>query len=224
MIINFNLYIFTSKLNFYLSMNLNYKTVLIPIEFNDKTKLLINEGLFHAKLFQLDVIFLHVQNFQNNTFPFPEKPYINKKALINESLIKLDILAYEATKNTGINIITMVEDGKFFKTILKYAELFYSRFILLDILSIKDKNELYSINPNTKNKQVEILIFNRIYKHINSHQVVLPLELSTISKYKIKNDVELVSAKCNSKIKNTNEDHYHLAKLRSNIIHWYTFN
>lgn len=169
-------------------MKSNFKTILVPTEFDEHSDIALKQGLQLAKMYNLELILLHVGNFKSSAFSFFSKPQVNKEEYKREAMQKLKKIADDHAQTSGIKIIPMYEEGNTFKIIARFGELFFAKYI---IISVPDDDLKYRQNViDSALEQAKVCKSNIIFlpgkKPIYSlKNVLLPLDLTAESRQKI---------------------------------------
>jgi len=176
-------------------MNTNFKTILVPTDFSEGSNVALEQGIVFAKLYNLEVLLLHVANLKNNSFALFSKKQPSKKDMINELTSRLKIISDEASQKSGVKINVMVEDGKEAKTIVRIADLFYSKYIIISYDKLSEAEKTTKISnlldaTDICRSQVITLNTNKVYEKINT--IVLPLDITKESRQKVAHAVEFV--------------------------------
>ena len=206
-------------------MNPTFKTVLIPVDLSENNKAVVDEGLILAKMFKLEVILLHIINFKTSAIPFFGKSQLSKKEVIDDSTSKLNFIADEAFQSSGIKIHVMVEDGKFVKILAKIADLFYSRFIVMDLTNKTTETEKTTIVSEllhaTEGSRTQVVTLNNLNNSLeNIKHIIIPLDLTKESRQKVPVGIDLAHL-TGATIKlisiEDGGDAYQLSKLKTQI-------
>lgn len=203
-------------------MKSNFKTILVPVDFTEYSDIALNQGIKLAKLYDLEMIILHVGNFKSSAFSFFSKPQVNKEEYKKESLHKLKKIADDYSKVSGVKIVPMYEEGNYFKITARFGELFFAKYIVMSLpdQDLKHKeNVVKEILEYTKICKSNV-IFIPGKKNIDTlKNVLLPLDLTKESRQKISVALDY-SKRYNTKIdlySFIEGDEFAVVKLKSQI-------
>ncbi len=180
-------------------MEQKFETILVPTNFSECSMRTLEKAFSISDTYKLDIVLLHVA--EKNFSLFSGKSVKNK--YYEECRGKLQKIADEASKKTGIKINSVVEDGKVAKKISEAAERFLSKYIVINVNDEKpDKAEKY-IGSTTlsliKEPNCNMIILNSGKVRPNISNILVPLDMTKETRHKITNAVE-VAKHYNSKM------------------------
>ncbi|NVO03174.1 MAG: universal stress protein [Bacteroidetes bacterium] len=177
-----------------------YNNILVPIDFKEQSSIALTQSFNIARLFNLEITLLHVITEQNNSFFLnlftPSQSDSIKKNYEIECKKRLEEIAEDASKKSGIIIKTLVVYGRVFERIVEIAEEIFAKFIVIGFSSdIQSPRKKYAIGVNTMRviKQAKCPVFsikgNKF--HDGCRNIILPLDLTKQTKLKVNKAVEL---------------------------------
>ncbi len=101
-------------------------TLLVPIDFNEQSMFAMERSYVVAPFLKLNIILLYVYEETGISASLISPEEISKK--IQE---KLDVLATEAQKKSGMKVTTVVKKGKVYSQILETSKEVNASFILM---------------------------------------------------------------------------------------------
>lgn len=169
------------------------KTILIPIDFNTKSLIALEQTYNLGRLFNLELILLYVYE----ELSVLSKIFSgNQHDDIAESIKKqLDALAEETRKKSGLEITTMLARGKINAKILEVAEMVRAKFIVMGTNGQNDDDGIKkTIGANThrvvRHSKCPVITINGKHHHNGIRSILLPIDLTLESRQKVASAIE----------------------------------
>ncbi|HOI32882.1 MAG: universal stress protein [Bacteroidales bacterium] len=169
-------------------------SLLIPVDFNEQSLIALEQSYNLARLFQTELVLLYVheeRDFINNLFSKEQKQQINED--INH---RLEEIASEVSRKTGLRVSPVVKRGKVHTAILETAEQFNSRFILMgtnDALTESEKFGLIGSNTSKviRQSKIPVITFNTKTHFDGCRSILLPLDLTKDTRQKVTHAIQM---------------------------------
>lgn len=170
-------------------------TLLVPIDFNEQSMFAMERSYVVAPFLKLNIILLYVYEETGISASLISPEEISKK--IQE---KLDVLATEAQKKSGMKVTTVVKKGKVYSQILETSKEVNASFILMGTNNSSenirmDKN---SIGSNTlkviRQSKIPVITINgkKISRFV--HNILLPLDLTKETRQKVTYAIDIAKS------------------------------
>lgn len=175
-------------------MSENAISLLIPVDFNEQSLIALEQSYNLARLLQTELVLLYVheeRDFLNSLFSGEQKQQITKD--INH---RLEEIASEVSKKTGLRVMPVVKRGKVHSAILETAEQFNSRFILMGTNDALTETEKYGmIGSNTskviRQSKIPVITFNTKTHFDGCRSILLPLDLTKDTRQKVTHAIKM---------------------------------
>lgn len=169
-------------------------SLLIPVDFNEQSLIALEQSYNLARLLQTELVLLYVheeRDFLNSLFSGEQKQQITKD--INH---RLEEIASEVSKKTGLRVMPLVKRGKVHSAILETAEQFNSRFILMGTNDALTETEKYGmIGSNTskviRQSKIPVITFNTKTHFDGCRSILLPLDLTKDTRQKVTHAIKM---------------------------------
>ncbi|MDD4087619.1 MAG: universal stress protein [Bacteroidales bacterium] len=169
-------------------------SLLIPVDFNEQSLIALEQSYNLARLLQTELVLLYVheeRDFLNSLFSGEQKQQITKD--INH---RLEEIASEVSKKTGLRVMPVVKRGKVHSAILETAEQFNSRFILMGTNDALTETEKYGmIGSNTskviRQSKIPVITFNTKTHFDGCRSILLPLDLTKDTRQKVTHAIKM---------------------------------
>lgn len=182
-------------------------SLLVPIDFNEQSLIALEQSYNLAKLLRYNIILLYVleeRDFISSFFSAEDK----EKALqsINQ---QLEEKAEEVSRKSGCRVEALVQKGKVHQVILKTAEQYHARFILMGTSDQGEHAEQaeqakHLIGSNTlkviRQAKIPVITFNGKSHFNGCRSILLPLDLTKETRQKVTYAIEIARL-FNAKIK-----------------------
>ena len=176
-------------------MSTDPSTILVPIDFNEQSIHALERSQVTAPFLGLDIVLLYV--YEENGFT---------SSLISSSTIdimiqeKLDQAAEEIIQKSRIDVTTCIRKGKVYAEILKAAEEFKSKFILMGTNNSSENIRMSknTIGSNTlkvvRQSSIPVITINGKEVTRFVHNILLPLDLTKETRQKVTNAIDVEQA------------------------------
>jgi len=176
-------------------MNSLKNHILVPMDFSEQALIALSQSFNLARLTKTEITLLYVMD-QDTSNPISKllfKSEASKEAK-DKIRAKLDKLAEDTTKESGIKISTLVVKGKVYEQIVKVANRLKATFIIMGThnkSSIKNK----FIGSNTmsvlRDSPCPVITIKGKMHRQGCKNIILPLDLTKETKEKVSKAVEL---------------------------------
>lgn len=169
------------------------KTILIPIDFNTKSLIALEQTYNLGKLFGLELVLLYVYE-ELSVF---SKIFSNDQSedIISNIKQQLDELAEDTRKKSGLDITSMVARGKVHSKILEVAEMVSAKFIVMGTNGQEgEASGKKSIGANThriiRHSKCPVITINARHHYNGCRSILLPIDLTLESRQKVSSAIE----------------------------------
>lgn len=182
-------------------MERHINNILVPIDFSDKSNSALEQSFILAKLIDLEITLLHViqdsgLNFFSSLFSEDQNKK-HKEEYEAKQRIKLQQIADEKSKKSGIIIHTMLAKGRTYSKILEIAETIDAKYIVMANSSTEVNHEKMILGTNSsrvvREAKCPVLTVNcvdgsRVRNSIK--KIVLPLDITKDTRQKVTKAIE----------------------------------
>ena len=169
------------------------KTILVPIDFNTKSLIALEQTYNLGRLFGLELILLYVYeelNVLSRMFSSNQSDDI-----ANNIKKQLDELADETRRKSGLEITTMLAKGKVHSKILEVSEMVRAKFIVMGTNGQSDEGDgRKSIGANThrivRHAKCPVITINGKHHYNGIRSILLPIDLTLESRQKVSSAIE----------------------------------
>ncbi|MHC1706114.1 MAG: universal stress protein [Bacteroidales bacterium] len=169
--------------------------ILIPIDFNEVSIIALQQSYNLARLLNHSLVLLYVHEEPGllKSF-FSDDDFEKRKKKIEESLEKI---ADKARQETGLQISTMVREGKIYSEIQKVAEILQTKFIVMGTNSVieneEDRRKVLGANTSRviRSAPCPVITINSMHHHPGCRSILLPLDLTQETRQKVNKAIEI---------------------------------
>ncbi|MDP3463075.1 MAG: universal stress protein [Bacteroidales bacterium] len=170
-------------------------SLLIPVDFNEQSMIALEQSYNMAKLLGYEIVLLYVieeSDLLSGLFSGDQNQEMFMK--INE---KLEETAAEVSVKSGVNVTPLLSRGKVSATILKVAEDYNSRFILMGTNDSAERLRLdkNQIGANTsrviRQSRIPVISINGKHHYNGCRSILLPLDLTKETRQKVTYAIEM---------------------------------
>lgn len=170
-------------------------SLLVPIDFNEQSLIALEQSYNLAKLLQYNIILLYVledRDFVSSLFSKED----NERALLSINQ-KLEETAEMVSRKSGCAVEALVLKGKVHQSIIKTAEKYHARFILMGTSDQGDQpgQANQQIGSNTlkviRQAQIPVITFNGKSHFNGCRSILLPLDLTKETRQKVTYAIEI---------------------------------
>ncbi len=162
------------------------ETLLVPIDFNEQSMFAMERSYVTAPFLKVNIVLLYVyeESDLSSSLLSPEEV----SARITK---KLDEIASETAKKSGVKVTTLIKKGKVYSQILATAKEVNARFILMGTNNSSEniRMEKNTIGSNTlkviRQSKIPVITINgkKISRFL--HNILLPLDLTKDTRQKV---------------------------------------
>lgn len=168
------------------------KNILVPIDFNQKSLIALEQATNVAKLLKCDIMLLYVHE-ETGIFSKIFSDSKGEEIILETLQAKLDEIASDFTLKTGILIKTMLGKGKVQTKIVEIAEMIDSQLIIMGTNSETESRK--SIGANTHKvvrwSKCPVITINGLLHENGCRSILLPLDLSIETRQKVTKAIEM---------------------------------
>lgn len=174
-----------------------YNTILVPVDFKERSLAALDESFNLAKMTGLDITLFHAIRDNQNLFSAfgGERSKTMKKDYENQVRSQLQNIAEEASRKSGTNVNAVISQGKPHDKILKAAHLMHSKFIVQGFNSEAAKSGKTPIGTNAlrviKKAECPVITVKNPHSQDGCRSILLPLDLTQETRQKVGHAVEM---------------------------------
>jgi nucleotide-binding universal stress UspA family protein len=176
-------------------MSSNPNSLLIPLDFNEQSMIALEQSYNMAKLLGYEIVLLYVLEDSDlfNGFLSSEQ---NQDVIMRINQ-KLEETAAEVSRKAGVKVSPILSRGKVASTILKTAEDYNARFILMGTNDSSERLRLdrNQIGANTsrviRQAKIPVISVNGKHHFNGCRSILLPLDLTKETRQKVTYAIEM---------------------------------
>lgn len=174
-----------------------YNTILVPIDFKERSLAALDESFNLAKMTGLDITLFHAIRDNQSLFSAfgGERSKSMKKDYEDQMRDQLQQIAADASNKTGIQVNAVVSRGKPHDKILKSAHLMHSKFIVQGFNGEESKDDETQIGTNAlrviKKSECPVITVKNPHSVDGCRSILLPLDLTQETRQKVGHAVEM---------------------------------
>lgn len=170
-------------------------SLLIPIDFNEQSMIALEQSYNMAKLLDYEIVLLYVLE-DNDIFSGLLSRDQNQEMIVKINQ-KLEETAAEVSQKSGIRVMPLLSKGKVSATILKVAEDYNARFILM---GTNDSSERLRLDKNLmgantsrviRQSKIPVISINGKHHYDGCRSILLPLDLTKETRQKVTYAIEM---------------------------------
>lgn len=176
--------------------NFEIRKILIPYDFSETAALSLEHAVFMAKLLKADIILLHIVETVTFTSAIGHALSGFEKKIENTSNQKLDEIALEIHKHSGIQVKILTEVGRIYKKIVQVAKEIEADIIIMGTHGVSGYQR-FNIGSNAsrvvESAPCPVISVQTHAKNIGFKKIVLPIDESPTSRQKVNHVIELAN-------------------------------
>ncbi len=171
--------------------------ILVPVDFSEQSLIALRQSFNLARFTESEILLLHVidEDFLCTLSSyFKDQPY--EDPMRDQIQVKLDALANEIQKESGIVIQTAIRKGKIYEEIVKTSHEIEAKFIIMGThgsVGIKKKFIGSNAMRVIKEASCPVITIKGTEHHRGCKKIVLPLDLSKETKEKVGKAIEIAN-------------------------------
>ncbi len=164
--------------------------ILVPIDFSEQSIISLEQSYNLAKLTQAEITLLNVIEGGSIWGLFSAK---EQEDVINKMKNKLENLAREVSKKSGVKVNTLIEKGNLVDKILKTADKLNAAFIVMGTTSVDNiKKKIIGTNALqvVREAKCPVITIKGKFHLKGCENIVLPLDLTKETKEKVSRAIQ----------------------------------
>jgi nucleotide-binding universal stress UspA family protein len=176
-------------------MSSNPNSLLIPLDFNEQSMIALEQSYNMAKLLGYEIVLLYVLE-EGDLFSGLLSSEQNQDVLMRINQ-KLEETAAEVSRKAGVKVTPILSRGKVSSTILKTAQDYNARFILMGTNDSSERLRLdrNQIGANTsrviRQANIPVISINGKHHYNGCRSILLPLDLTKQTRQKVTYAIEM---------------------------------
>ncbi len=169
-----------------------FKNILVPIDFNQKSLIALEQATHVAKLLKQDIMLLYVHE-ETGIFSKLFSDSQGEEKVLETIQSKMDEFAGNFSKQSGILIKTMIAKGKVPSKIVEIAEMIDSQLIIMGTNSETETKKTIGANTHkvVRWAKCPVITINGLHHENGCRSILLPLDLSIETRQKVTKAIEM---------------------------------
>ncbi len=168
------------------------KNILVPIDFNQKSLIALEQATHVAKLLGHDIMLLHVHE-ETGIFSklFSDSQEEDKVLEIIQR--KMDEIVSQYSSLSGVTIKSMIAKGKVSSKIVEVAEMVNSQLIVIGTNGEAEFKKIIGANTHkvVRLAKCPVITINGLHHRKGCRSILLPLDLSIETRQKVNKAIEM---------------------------------
>jgi nucleotide-binding universal stress UspA family protein len=167
------------------------RTILVPTDFSEQSLIALGQSYNLARYNEAEITLLYVME-EDTTLLFFKKSKKQEDELKKQVKAKLESIAEEASRTSGIRVNTMIASGKIYDEIVRVSENIDAIFIIMGTSGSEGIKKFIGSNTLRVVRESSCPVITiRGKKHrAGCRNIVLPLDLSKETKEKVNKAIE----------------------------------
>jgi nucleotide-binding universal stress UspA family protein len=168
------------------------KNILVPIDFNQKSLIALEQATHVAKLLKHDIMLLYVHE-ETGIFSKIFSDSQGEDKVLETIQLKMDEIAQQFSNKSGILIKSMIAKGKIPSKIVEIAEMTDSHIIIMGTNSESEAKKTIGANTHKVLRWAKcpVITINGIHHENGCRSILLPLDLTIETRQKVTKAIEM---------------------------------
>ncbi len=168
------------------------KNILVPIDFNQKSLIALEQATHVAKLLKYDIMLLYVHE-ETGIFSKIFSDSKGEEKILEILQLKLDEIASGYSSKSGVLIKTMLGKGKVQSKIVEIAEMIDSQLIIMGTNSEAEAKKTIGANTHKVIRWAKcpVITINGLHHENGCRSILLPLDLTIETRQKVTKAIEM---------------------------------
>ena len=168
------------------------KNILVPIDFNQKSLIALEQATNVAKLLKHDIMLLHVHE-ETGIFSKLFSDSQGEDKVLEIIQLKMDEIASQFNSLSGISIKSMIAKGKVSSKIVEIAEMLGCQMIIMGTNSEIEIKKTIGANTHkvVRWAKCPVITINGLHHEKGCRSILLPLDLSIETRQKVTRAIEM---------------------------------
>jgi len=168
------------------------KNILVPIDFNQKSLIALEQATNVAKLLNHDIMLLYVHE-ESGIFSKLFSDSQSEDKALETIQVKMDEIASEFNALSGISIKSMLAKGRVSSKIVEIAEIINSELIIMGTNSEVEFKKTIGTNTHrvVRWAKCPVITINGLHHEKGCRSILLPLDLSIETRQKVTRAIEM---------------------------------
>jgi nucleotide-binding universal stress UspA family protein len=168
------------------------KNILVPIDFNQKSLIALEQATSVAKLLKHDIMLLYVHE-ESGIFAKLFSDSQGEDKALETIQVKMDEIASEFNALSGISIKSMLAKGRVSSKIVEIAEIINSELIIMGTNSEVEFKKTIGANTHrvVRWAKCPVITINGLHHEKGCRSILLPLDLSIETRQKVTRAIEM---------------------------------
>ena len=168
------------------------KNILVPIDFNQKSLIALEQATSVAKLLNHDIMLLYVHE-ESGIFSKLFSDSQGEDKALETIQVKMDEIASEFNALSGISIKSMLAKGRVSSKIVEIAEIINSELIIMGTNSEVEFKKTIGANTHrvVRWAKCPVITINGLHHEKGCRSILLPLDLSIETRQKVTRAIEM---------------------------------
>ncbi|MEI6694702.1 MAG: universal stress protein [Bacteroidota bacterium] len=168
------------------------KNILVPIDFNQKSLIALEQATNVAKLLKHDIMLLYVHE-ESGIFSKLFSDSQGEDKVLETIQLKMDEIASQFNTLSGISIKSMIAKGRVSSKIVEIAEIIDSQLIIMGTNSEVEFKATIGANTHKVIRWAKspVITINGLHHEKGCRSILLPLDLSIETRQKVSKAIEM---------------------------------
>ncbi|NVN95384.1 MAG: universal stress protein [Bacteroidetes bacterium] len=168
------------------------KNILVPIDFNQKSLIALEQATSVAKLLKHDIMLLYVHE-ESGIFSKLFSDSQGEDKVLETIQLKMDEIASQFNKLSGVRIKNMLAKGRVSSKIVEIAEIINSELIIMGTNSEVEFKKTIGANTHrvVRWAKCPVITINGLHHEKGCRSILLPLDLSIETRQKVTRAIEM---------------------------------
>ncbi len=168
------------------------KNILVPVDFNQKSLIALQQATNIAKLLNHDIMLLYVHE-ETGIFSKLFSDTQDEDKILATLQLKMDEIANQYNTSSGISIKSMIAKGRVSSKIVEIAELIDSQLIIMGTNSEVEFKATIGANTHKVIRWAKspVITINGLHHQNGCRSILLPLDLSIETRQKVSKAIEM---------------------------------
>jgi len=171
------------------------KIILVPIDFNQKSLVALEQALHIAKILNHEIILLYVLE-ETGIFSKLLSDSKQEDEILARIQQKINEISVETEKNSGIHIKPMIAKGRIPSKILEISEMTFAEMIVMGTNSEPEFKKTIGANTHKiiRWSKCPVITINNLHHYNGCRSILLPLDLTIETRQKVTKAIEMAKA------------------------------
>jgi nucleotide-binding universal stress UspA family protein len=171
------------------------KVILVPIDFNQKSLVALEQATHIAHILKYEIILLYVLE-ETGIFSKLLSDSKQEDEILAKIQQKINEISIETEKNTGVPVKPMIAKGRIPSKILEISEMTFAEMIVMGTNSEPEFKKTIGANTHKiiRWSKCPVITINNLHHYNGCRSILLPLDLTIETRQKVTKAIEMAKA------------------------------